>query len=283
MPNVSASLKLATEKLTAAGVSDALRQAQLLLAAILKKDRVFLIAHAEYELTEEQEKHFSDSVARRARREPLQYILGSQEFYGLDFEVAPGVLIPRPETELIVETAIEILRGKENAVVCEVGTGSGCIVVALLRELKKLSATALDVSEAALEVARRNAARHGVSDRIEFRISDVYSNLKNERFEMIVSNPPYISAAEMKDLQPEVRDYEPLNALTDEKDGLSIIEKIIADAPAFLKPDGFLIMEIGFGQSDRVRQMFSPNVWQTCRILPDLQGIPRTVRAQIKS
>lgn len=279
---ISENLKAAVALLQAAGIGEARRDAQLLLARALDKNLTFLIAHSEHDLSAAEQNKFQNFIRRRARREPLQYITGRQEFYGLDFEVTPAVLIPRPETELIVETSIEILSAKPKATVCEVGAGSGCIVVSLLYELKNISATALDVSAAALEVACRNARRHRVSDRIEFKISDVFSNLENEFFDVIVSNPPYIPLDEMKDLEPEVKDYEPGNALTDEADGLSIIEKIITDAPAFLKPGGFLVMEIGFRQADEVRQMFSPDIWRTCEILLDLQGIERTVKAQIK-
>lgn len=283
MPKISELLEEATKILDAASVSDARRQAQLLLIAALKKDKVFLIAHSEYELTTPEQNLFLDFVARRARREPLQYITGRQEFYGLDFEVTPAVLIPRPETELIVETAIEILRGEGTAKICEVGTGSGCIVVSILKELNQASAIALDISESALEIARRNARRHKVFDRIDFKISDVFSVLENEIFDVIVSNPPYISLNEMKDLDPEVKNYEPTNALTDEASGLSIIEKIISEAPLFLKPRGFLIMEIGYMQAVKVRQMFSEEIWDECEILPDLQGIPRTVKARLRT
>jgi release factor glutamine methyltransferase len=189
-------------------------------------------------------------------------------------------LIPRPETELIVENALDILRGNENAFICEVGTGSGCIAVSILHEAKTAAAIGLDISEKALEVARRNAARHRVSERIELKTSDVFESLTDEKFDLIVSNPPYIPLNEVADLQAEVRDHEPHTALTDGLDGLSIVERIIREAPAFLKPEGFLLLEIGFGQAERVYEMFGAGKWEGLEFLKDLQGIPRTIKAK---
>lgn len=274
-------LKSAAEILQSSGVSQPSREANSLLAFALEKDRTFLVAHSEYELSTDEEKRFRDFLTRRARREPFQYITGRQEFYGLDFLVTEDVLIPRPETELIVENAIEILRGKENASICEIGVGSGCISITILHYAETVRAIGLDVSEKALNVARINSETHRVSERLDLKTSDVFAVLIDEKFDLIVSNPPYISSADIESLQDEVRDYEPLTALTDGKDGLSIVEKIIFGAPKFLKEGGFLLMEIGFGQSEKVAIMFSEKVWRDVEILPDLQGIPRTVRAQM--
>jgi release factor glutamine methyltransferase len=253
-----------------------------LLALALDKNKTFLIAHPEYELSGEEEQCFQDFLSRRAKREPFQYIAGKQEFYGLDFEVNRSVLIPRPETELIVETAIEVLQEKETSKFCEIGVGSGCIAVSILHKVETASAIGLDVSPEALEIAAGNAAAHKVSNRLELEISDVFENLKDEKFDLIVSNPPYIPSHEVENLQSEVRDYEPIIALTDGKEGLSIIEKIIVESPKFLNQAGYLLLEIGFGQADIVREMFAPEIWGIIDILPDLQGIPRTIKAQIK-
>jgi release factor glutamine methyltransferase len=270
-------LKTASEILRKSGVGNAPREAKSLLAFVLNKNQTFLIAHSEYELSFEEEKRFRDLVARRARREPFQYIVGRQEFCGLDFSLTPDVLIPRPETEMIVEAAIEIL--ENNARFCEVGIGSGCIAVSILRSVATASAIGLDISEKALKVALKNAEIHRVEKRLELKISDVFENLRYQKFDLIVSNPPYIPREDVRILQPEVRDFEPLTALTDDGDGLSIIKKIIADAPKFLKSDGFLIMEIGINQANDVEAMFDNKVWREVEILPDLQGIPRTVKA----
>lgn len=274
-------LKIATEMLQSSGVSQPSREANSLLAFALEKDRTFLVAHSEYELNGEEETRFQDFLARRARREPFQYITGRQEFYGLDFLVTEDVLIPRPETELIVENAIEILRSKEKAKICEVGIGSGCISTAILRNVETARAIGLDISEKALNIARKNSETHRVSERLKLEISDVFAALTNEKFDLIVSNPPYISSEDIENLQAEVRDYEPVAALTDGKDGFSIIEKITNESPKFLKENGFLLMEIGFNQAEEVGRMFSPEVWRAVEVLPDLQGIPRMVKAEV--
>jgi release factor glutamine methyltransferase len=278
--NISEALKSATEVLRESQISDAAREAKSLLAFVLNRNQTFLVAHAEYELSFDEEKRFRDYVTRRARREPFQYIVGRQEFCGLDFSVTKDVLIPRPETEMIVEAAIEILRAKANSAFCEIGIGSGCIAISILHQVESASAIGADISEKALAVAGRNSARHRVSERLELRISNVFANLPNKKFDLIVSNPPYIPRDDIKNLQAEVREFEPLAALTDGTDGLSIIEKIIADAPRFLKPDGFLLMEIGINQAVAVKALFDNKLWRGVEITPDFQTIPRMVKAR---
>lgn len=174
MPNISETLKTAAAILRQSGIAEPRREANSLLALVLQKDRSFFIAHPEYKLSPEEEKRFRDFLRRRAAHEPFQYICGKQEFYGLDFTLTPDVLIPRPETELIVEAAIEILREKENPLICEIGVGSGCISVAILHEIKTSAAIGMDISQKALEIARINAENNKVSDRLELKISDVF-------------------------------------------------------------------------------------------------------------
>lgn len=282
MPNIDEQLKTAAKLLQESGIGAPRREAVSLLAFALQKNKTFLIAHPEYELTREEKTRFLELLRRRASREPFQYITGKQEFYGLDFVVTRDVLIPRPETELVVENAIEILRDEENPSFCEVGAGSGCISISILHEVKTATATGLDVSEKALEIARLNAENNRVSNRLKLEISNVFFALETEIFDLIVSNPPYISSEDIENLQAEVRDFEPLTALTDGANGLSIIEKIIAASPQFLKSGGFLLMEIGYDQSGEVRKMFSTETWHSLEILPDLQGIPRMVKARLK-
>ena len=282
MPNVSEILREATEILRENGVAEPRREAASLLAFTLSKDKTFLISHDDYELSREEQKKIRDFLNRRANREPFQYITGFQEFYGLDFFVAPGVLIPRPETELIVENAIKILSELENSRFCEIGIGSGCISISILHEVKNSTAIGLDVSPKALEITQKNAVKHKVADRLQTKISDVFAVFEAEKFDLIVSNPPYIAAEDISTLQREVRDYEPLVALTDGGNGLSIVEKIVRNSPNFLKPGGFLLMEIGFDQARKVSEMFDSEKWQSLEILQDLQGIPRTVMAQNK-
>ncbi len=278
--NISQILKNAAQILSESGVAEPRREANSLLAFALNKNQTFLIAYDEYELSDEEETRFLEFIKRRANREPFQYITGRQEFYGLDFTVTPDVLIPRPETELLVETAIEILR--EDAKFCEVGVGSGCISTAILHEIKTAEAVGLDISEAALNIARRNAAANKVAERLDLRMSDVFETLNGEKFDLIVSNPPYISREEMKTLQPEVRDYEPATALTDSADGISIIRKIIADAPQFLNEKGFLLLEIGHLQSAEVKGMFEKTMWREVESRLDFQGIERVIMAKKK-
>ncbi len=275
-------LRLAQEKLQAGGISQATREAKSLLAFVLRQNQTFLVAHSEYKLSAEEEMRFQTVLERRAIREPFQYIVGRQEFCGLDFAVTKDVLIPRPETEMLVESAIEILQKIEHAKICEVGIGSGCIAVSILHHVKTASAIGLDVSEKALKVAWKNAETHRISERLELKISDVFDNLSDEKFDLIVSNPPYISSEEMKNLQPEVRDFEPATALTDGKNGLSIIKKIIENAPKFLTKGGFLLMEIGFNQAIAVEKIFDKSLWGKIEILPDFQSIPRMVKSKIK-
>ncbi len=280
MANISEILKKAAEILLRSGIAEPRREANSLLAFALQKDRTFLITRNDYELSGDEEARFQAVLERRARREPLQYITGRQEFYGLDFVVSPDVLIPRPETEMIVENAVEILKTRENARFCEIGTGSGCISISILYHAKTASAIGLDVSGKALEITKKNAQNHKLLERLELKVSDVFSALTDEKFDLIVSNPPYIPRPDIEKLQPEVRDFEPLSALTDGAGGLSIIERIESGAPRFLKAEGFLLMEIGFGQAEEVKNLFETKIWERVEILPDLQGIARTVRAR---
>ncbi len=263
-------------------ILEPVREAKSILSLVLNKDKSFIIAHTEYELSTFEEENFQQFIKRRANREPFQHIAGKQEFWGLDFIVTPDVLIPRPETELIVEAAIGILQGLENPNFCEVGIGSGCISVSILHELENANAVGLDISEQALQIAEKNAEKSGVAKRLSLAVSDVFGSLeKDKKFELIVSNPPYIPEKDISDLQIEVRNFDPHIALTDGKNGLTIIEKIVINSPKYLQSNGFLLMEIGFNQSGKVREMFKSDIWQQVEILPDLQGIPRMVKAQI--
>ena len=217
-----------------------------------------------------------------ASREPYQYITGIQEFYGLEFEVTPDVLIPRPETEMVVEQALKLMTGNTTSSFCEVGVGSGCISVSILHELSSATAVAVDVSSEALNVTRRNAERLGVADRLTLIESDIFDELADNTFDVIVSNPPYVPVRDFAGLQAEVRDFEPHLALTDGSDGLSIIRRIVTESPQFLGECGYLLMEIGFDQSEKVASMFDQKIWETLDLLPDLQGIPRLVSARMK-
>ena len=265
----------ATEVLQNAGVPEARREAGSLLAFVIGKDRTFLIAHVEDELDNRNVEQFREAVERRAAGEPLQYITGTQDFFGREFRVTPDVLIPRPETELLVEAALEA--NKTATSICDVGTGSGCIALTLLCELQQARAVALDKSPAALEIAKFNAQKLSVAERAEFVVSDCFDSLEAREFDLIVSNPPYVSAGVLAGLQREVRDHEPLIALSPGTDGLSIIRRLLQEAPQFLKQGGHLIMEIGFDQGEAVQQLIDANVWELLEVRPDLQCIPRIV------
>ena len=282
MTSIAETLLEATKILNGAGVPEARREAGSLLSFVLGKDRTFLISHAEDPLSDDAFRRFQEAVERRASGEPLQYITGVQDFFGREFRVTPDVLIPRPETELLVEAAIELIG--EGSDICDVGTGSGCIVVSLLCELPSVRAVAIDKSAAAIEIAKLNARNHKTLDRVEFTISDCFEALDAGRyqFDMVVSNPPYVSAAMMSGLQREVRDHEPLMALSPGEDGLSVIRRLLNDAPRFLRKHGHLVMEIGFDQGEAVQNLVDRSVWDLVDIRPDLQSIPRIVVLQKK-
>lgn len=282
MPNIAEAIQKAREILKQNGIPEPQREAKSLLQLVIQKDKSFLIAYPEYDLSESEENIFFGFIKRRAKHEPFQHIAGRQEFFGLDFVVTPDVMIPRPETELIAEAGIEILQDLENPNFCEVGVGSGCIAVSILHEVKNAKALGLDISEKALQIAEQNACKNSVSDRLELNVSDVFAILvKNKKFDLIVSNPPYVPSDEVPKLQAEVRDFEPFTALTDGKNGLTIIEKIIKESPIYLKQGGFLLLEIGFNQSNRVREMFDLQIWQEVGFFADLQGFPRMSKARI--
>ena len=251
------------------------------MAHALKHDRTYVITHGNDPLTSEQLYRFRTLIARRAAREPLQYIVGYQEFFKLSFEVTPDVLIPRPETELMVEAALELADRERSLSILDVGTGSGCIVISLLNELTNADAMATDISSKALEVARRNAQRHNVSDRVTFIQADSLSQLnQSAAFSLIVSNPPYIPAADIATLQREVREHEPLTALVSGADGLDHIRALLLETPPLLHHDGYFIFEIGFGQREAIEHLVDRATWRLIDVKKDLQGIPRTVVLQ---
>lgn len=269
------------ESLRSAGVIDPRLEAGSLLAHALSRDRTYVITHGNDLVHGDQLDRFRTLVSRRAAREPLQYIVGYQEFFKLSFEVTPDVLIPRPETELVVEAALEVADREQSLSILDAGTGSGCIVISLLNELKNARATATDISSNALDVARRNAQRHNISDRVTFIQADSLSLVnQREAFSLIVSNPPYIPAGHIATLQREVREHEPLTALVSGADGLDHIRALLRETPELLRPNGYFIFEIGFGQRDTVEQLVDRAIWRLIEVRKDLQGIPRTVVLQ---
>ena len=280
---ISEALKQACATLRAAAIANDILDAQTLLAHALSCDRTHLIVNYNQPLTDEQQTNYQALIARRATGEPLQYITGQQEFFGLPFRVTTAVLIPRPETELIVEETIRLAQTLDRAlVIVDAGTGSGCIAVALARELEDAQLYATDISSEAIAVARQNAAHNGVAARIQFIQCDWLAGLPDGlRADFIVSNPPYIAADEMAGLQREVRDWEPHAALTDGADGLSFYRRLLADAPPRLRAGGWLLCELGYQQSAAITELVEAAVWSTHYLLHDLQGIPRTLAAQL--
>lgn len=280
--SIAEALSQATKVLSAVEISEPRREAGSLLAGLLGKDRAFLITHSDEVLGDDLVATFEDQVRRRASGEPLQYIMGVQEFFGLSFEVNSDALIPRPETELVVESALETLDNlSPTPSLLDVGTGTGCITVALLHERPEARATAIDASLAAVQLATRNAHRHLVSDRVSFLVADVFSPFAGRpTFDLIVSNPPYIADSEWDTLQPEVRAHEPRLALTSGSDGLNVIRRLLSESGAYLRNRGYLIFEIGYNQREAVEGLIDRRAWDIIAIRPDLQNIPRIVWLQ---
>lgn len=277
---IAETLKQASQQLRDGQVPNDLLDAQTLLAEALGKDRTYLIVNYNQQLSDELLAQYQSLTKRRAAGEPLQYITGHQEFFGLEFEVTPDVLIPRPETEIIIEETIRLVEQCKIAepMIIDVGTGSGCIAVTLARELENANVIACDISPAALSVARRNAIRHKLETRVEFVTSDLLKAVpETASADFILSNPPYVSSDELPQLQREVRDWEPHLALTDFADGLSFYRRLMDEAPARLKPGGYLICELGYTQSDSVLAMADRQIWEEPKLIDDLQSIPRTI------
>ncbi len=290
-------LQTAILTLTQAGCDTARLDAELLLAHCLNVDRSWLYAHHRDDLDLSKEQLFQALVLRRRRREPLAYIVGHKAFFGRVFRVTPDVLIPRPDTEILVALALDILKkpnslpdpSKEGALsspfqrtrgvypILDIGTGCGCIAISLACQGPAVQVIATDISKAALKIARDNARRHQVAPRITFVQADLLAGLSG-LFDMILSNPPYIAAAEMRALAPEVRNYEPALALTDGDDGLQAIKRIVTTARQCLSPGGSLLIEIGADQGPSILS-FAQRMWPEaqCRIEPDLAGRDRVL------
>jgi release factor glutamine methyltransferase len=257
--------------------------AELLLRFVLGCDRAYLFAHPERQLTEDEQWRYAAALTERFRGVPAQYITGHQEFWGMDLIVTPAVLIPRPETEHIIESVLEVVKSDFGAAaspelrIADVGTGSGCIAIALAKELPKAEIHATDISSAALEVARANAARHQLDARIHFHEADLLAGL-TPPFDIIVSNPPYVGESEEDQVQLEVRKFEPRSAVFGGPTGSEIIARLVPQARNLLRPEGWLILEISGTIVDHVRELL--HEWHDVDVLRDLQSIPRVVRAR---
>ncbi len=276
-------LAAAVEKLEGADVGSPRLNAETLLMFVLGVNRAYLYAHPERELTAEEQAGYDDVVAQRSTGMPSQYITGHQEFWGLDFVVSPAVLIPRPETEHLVETVLELAREVPTPRIVDVGTGSGCIALALANELRNAEVFGVDLSTDALEIARANAARLQLGDRVKFLPSNVLEELAGvHNFDFVVSNPPYVGRDEADKVQRSVFEFEPRMAVFAGESGLDLIRPLIEQAQAALKHGGWLAMEIGYSMRDMVLELLTPTMWDDIRVVPDLQGIPRVIAARKK-
>jgi release factor glutamine methyltransferase len=297
--SVRALLKQGIEQLRAANVPSYTLAAELLLLHVTSQNRTWLYSHPEEVLAETIAENYFALLARRASGVPTQHLTGKQEFWGLQFEVNPDVLIPRPETEHLIEVALdrlavrEIRAGRhqrlsgENVTVVDVGTGSGCIAVTLAKELPAATVYATDISDAALKVARRNAARHGLLERIQFVQSNLLetfqppaANSAAPIFDLIISNPPYISLRETESLPIEVREHEPRTALFGGEEGYELYGMLIPQAAQHLKAGGLLILELGYNSLAAVEPLLDRSEWSGVSVMKDLAGIPRVISAE---
>jgi len=282
---IAEAIQKAAKELSGHNVPNARLDAELLLRHTLGKDRAWLLAHMQDRLDEQGQSSFEQSIERRILREPLQYITGTQEFWGLPFSVTPDVLIPRPETEFVVEAALKAVSGLDTPVIVDLCTGSGCIAISLAKELPKARIFATDRSDRAVYMARENARKNGVADRIRFLEGDLFGPLEEMdlrgRIDGIAANPPYVRSGELTTLQPEVRDFEPETALIAGPEGTEIAERIIHQAPEYLKPGGLLIMEMGIGQAAALRKIIEhTHQFGPIEIVKDLAGIERVITAK---
>jgi release factor glutamine methyltransferase len=293
--DVRAALREGMAQLRAANVPSHTLEAELLLMHAMGRDRTWLYTHPEAALEEAAAQEYFALIIRRAAGEPAQYLTGKQEFWGLEFEVTPAVLIPRPETEHVIEVALERLGPRGIKInmrtgetspplrIADVGTGSGCLAVALAHELPHAEVFATDVSSAALDVARRNAARHGVSNRIHFLEGDLLgpTTISPGSFDLIVSNPPYVARAEAGTLAREVREHEPHAALFGGPSGVEMYDQLIQQAGELLRPGGVLVLELGYNSAQHVRAILvAQRNWVNVSVTNDLAGIPRVLAAE---
>jgi release factor glutamine methyltransferase len=299
-------LTTAVARLTADHIPSPRLNAELLLMFTLNCDRAFLYAHPEQGLGADEQRRYDAALAERARGVPAQYITGHQEFWGMDLIVSPAVLIPRPETEHVIETVIELAipaaerrknaahgvsrgtrtkheeapeeRKKPAMRIVDVGTGSGCVALALAKELPQAEIHAVDISPVALDIARANASRHQLENRIQFRETDLLEGPENSSFDFVVSNPPYVGESEEDQVQLEVRKFEPRNAVFAGHTGTEVIARLIPQAHAALKSGGWLVMEISGTIAEEVNRLLAN--WKNVQIRPDLQSIPRVALAR---
>lgn len=277
--NLDTALRQAVQLLDREGCPSARLTAEVLLMHAAGCDRAFLSAHPEHELTDVQQLHYARYLHERIHGRPTQYITGRQEFWSLEFRVNPSVLIPRPETEHLVEIAERRMRNTECRTVVDVGTGSGCIAIALANDLKAAQVFAADISADALRTAADNARRLGVADRVHFFQGNLLTSLPDSAVDLVVSNPPYVSTADAATLQREVREHEPHQALFAGEDGLAVYRRLVPEAARVLRPGGWVVLELGYNVAEQVRGMFGDS-WESLETTKDLAGIDRVLSAR---
>lgn len=299
MLTVRAALRTGIAQLREASVPSFTLAAELLLLHVLGRNRTWLYAHPDESISNSDAQKFSALLSRRAAGEPTQYLTGKQEFWGLEFDVTPDVLIPRPETEHVIEVALDRLALRElranrpqksegaGLQIADIGTGSGCIAIALAKELPAANFIATDISRAALSVAKRNAQRHAVSDRIDFRAANLLAldsplatSHSSVSFDLIASNPPYIGRREADSLPREVRDHEPAAALFGGEEGYELYADLITQSARHLKPAGILVLELGHNSLPAVQPLLDAKDWTNIAVTNDLAGIPRILAAE---
>lgn len=283
MPTIAQSITQGAALLRAAGIDQERRTAGILLSHVTGLDRTQLLTRSEEQIDDAQYREYIGLVERRAAGEPSQYLTGHQEFYGLDFVVTPDVLIPRPETEFLIDRVVKLVGEINHAspLIVDVGTGSGCIAVTLAKRLPTARLIATDASPAALQVALENADRHGVKARIEFLEGDLSNPLAEHgligHVDVLASNPPYVNEHDRELIQREVRDWEPHTALFGGVDGLDFYRRLIAECPPYIRQGGFVVLEIGISQLDPITNLLSGSAFELLDTTLDLQGIPRTI------
>ena len=274
--NIEITIKNASKKLKKKNIRSALLDSELLLSKVIKKDRKFILLNPDKELNQNEQIDFKNLIIKRSKGKPLAYLTGIKSFWNYDFNINEKILIPRPETEIIIEQVLDIYKNKNNVNFLEVGIGSGCIALSILKEKKSFFATGIDLSRDCIEICRYNANKLGVGDRLKLLKSDV-DNLNFRKYDLIVSNPPYIKKLNLNKLDKEVKNYEPRLALDGGLEGLSVIRKVIKKSSELIKTPGKFILEIGYDQKEPVKKMLKENNFYINKIVRDLAKNDRCI------
>ena len=260
-------------------IQSARLDAEVLLSHVLRQERIYLYVHFDEPMEQNELSKFREYVKKRAQHVPIAYIIGEREFMGLPFKVTKDTLIPRPDTEILVENVLNNVDKDKEIEIVDIGTGSGAIILSLLVNLPKAQGKTVDISSKAIEVPKENAVNLQVNDRCEFFVGDLFAPLNGNKFDLIVSNPPYIPQKDIATLEDDVKEYEPVSALTDGGDGLSYYRRLLSEGKAYIKENGFIALEIGIYQSEDVKQIAMDNGWKNIKIIKDYAGIDRVVLA----